>query len=381
MNYLIVDIFKDFECIADACPNTCCAGWQIPIDAETYLKMLEKEHELGTKASDWIVQKSDCYFAKLTDGHCCMLNENNLCKVVLTIGPEYLSGTCTQYPRIFTQYGDILEVSLTTSCPEVISQLMNRDSVQFDFATGTASESSYEYTLQYAYQSSVRSLLVDILQNNPELSLSTRLFTAFTVLDNAIQFCENNEPDFNAFQEAASINTLRNKFIAMDSHLRVVVNETSRYFFLQKIQSVLLSTTHQERFQQLIYQTNQYFAKSNPEQYLCDVSAFQKEIGSYATFYTNYWVHHIFSDILSIPDYTAAREKFIYIASELCLIQTVSLASFASKGYLDKEEYIYIISSVNKAMKHNQQFTTQLTGQLLDNNLINTAGLLLMTIE
>ncbi len=29
MNYLAVDLYQDFECIADACPNTCCAGWTL----------------------------------------------------------------------------------------------------------------------------------------------------------------------------------------------------------------------------------------------------------------------------------------------------------------------------------------------------------------
>ena len=39
MNHIAVDIYRDFECIAGACPNTCCAGWRIDIDAETSRKM------------------------------------------------------------------------------------------------------------------------------------------------------------------------------------------------------------------------------------------------------------------------------------------------------------------------------------------------------
>ena len=45
MNYLAVDLFRDFECIADACPNTCCAGWGITIDESTHQKMIEHEEE------------------------------------------------------------------------------------------------------------------------------------------------------------------------------------------------------------------------------------------------------------------------------------------------------------------------------------------------
>ena len=30
------DYYKDFSCIAGACPDTCCAGWQIMIDEKRY---------------------------------------------------------------------------------------------------------------------------------------------------------------------------------------------------------------------------------------------------------------------------------------------------------------------------------------------------------
>ena len=30
--------YKEFSCIADACPDTCCAGWQIMIDDKSLRK-------------------------------------------------------------------------------------------------------------------------------------------------------------------------------------------------------------------------------------------------------------------------------------------------------------------------------------------------------
>lgn len=35
MLYTIPDYYDDFTCIADACEDTCCAGWQIVIDKES----------------------------------------------------------------------------------------------------------------------------------------------------------------------------------------------------------------------------------------------------------------------------------------------------------------------------------------------------------
>ena len=35
MRYIKPTYYDEFKCIADKCPDTCCAGWQIVIDEET----------------------------------------------------------------------------------------------------------------------------------------------------------------------------------------------------------------------------------------------------------------------------------------------------------------------------------------------------------
>ena len=49
MLYTIPDYYPSFECIADKCEDTCCAGWQIVIDKETlkkYTKVLYSQARL-----------------------------------------------------------------------------------------------------------------------------------------------------------------------------------------------------------------------------------------------------------------------------------------------------------------------------------------------
>lgn len=36
MKIRVPSYFKDFKCIASECEDTCCAGWEIVIDQETY---------------------------------------------------------------------------------------------------------------------------------------------------------------------------------------------------------------------------------------------------------------------------------------------------------------------------------------------------------
>lgn len=380
MNYLTIDLFNDFECIADSCPNTCCAGWKIIIDNETYQKMKEKEEELGIPVEKWLTKTEDYAIVKLENGRCCMLNKDNLCNVVLNLGSDYLSNTCTQYPRIFSQYGNVTEATLTTSCPEIILKLMKKASIQFDLVEISTDSVLYEHSQLYLFESAVRSNIINLLQANQDIALNTRLFLAFTILEKSILFLQNNQPDFSFFQKEITIYHQKSLLCSIEKQLNSAIKESSRYCFLQKIHSVLLSTSHQERFQKLINNTIEYFSQNNIEKYLSDISAFKSASVQYEKFYTNYWICHIFSDILAIPDYNMAKEKFVYIAAEFCLIQTVALANFGTNSFLDKDDYVYIISSVNRAMEHNSSYKKRLIEQLTQNNVINAAGLLLLII-
>ena len=42
MQYSIPNYYKEFECLADKCEDTCCAGWQIVVDRKS-LKRYKEE--------------------------------------------------------------------------------------------------------------------------------------------------------------------------------------------------------------------------------------------------------------------------------------------------------------------------------------------------
>ena len=379
-----VNLYNDFECIADACPNTCCAGWCINIDEKTYQKMVEKEDLLGIPANDWITKNGDSYSAKLrSNGHCPMLNENNLCKVVLTLGDSYLSDTCTSYPRVHKQYGNILETFLHPSCPEVIAKLISNENVTFDFwEDSSISASPYAYNELYLYESAIRTSIIDLLYHSPDISLKTRLFTAYNIINEAVTQCQNSSPDFNLMKGYIDSFCQSDKLIALDSHLKDIVKESNRYRFLQELQNIILEsvTLSSEHYTELVRQTVEYFYQNDFEKYLNDIVSFKTFVQSYNQFYTNYWVYRIFAELIAIPDYSQVKEKFFYIAIELCLIQTIGLVSFVHNGTLDINEYIYIISYVSRRLEHTSSFRQMLTNQLKKNNMISGAGILLLTI-
>ena len=138
--------------------------------------------------------------------------------------------------------------------------------------------------------------------------------------------------------------------------------------------------TPHKRFNELIQNAIQYFNERGIDQYKEDIQKFKETCCvSFQNFYTNYC--HIFSDLISIPDYQRSKEIFIYDAVEFAFIQTISLVSYVNKGVLDKSEYSYVISCFARAFEHNHSFRSQLMEEIQKNNLISAAGLLMFIIS
>ena len=56
MQYVKPDYFERFQCIADKCPDTCCAGWKIMIDESSLQKYKSDNSSFRTRLMagvDW----------------------------------------------------------------------------------------------------------------------------------------------------------------------------------------------------------------------------------------------------------------------------------------------------------------------------------------
>ena len=112
------DYYNDFNCIADKCPQTCCAGWQIEIDEEALKRYREKNIET-------VDFKHECFYQD-KEKRCRNLNENGLCKLILEHGEDILCDTCRLFPRHIEEFENVREYSLSISCPEVAQYLLKR---------------------------------------------------------------------------------------------------------------------------------------------------------------------------------------------------------------------------------------------------------------
>ena len=112
--------FDKFRCIADKCPDTCCVGWEVDIDEETAEKYSKVDGDLGNKIRKHLTHdETGCNIFTLCEGdRCPFLNNCNLCEIQAEKGENFLSKTCTLFPRFFDDFGSFREMGLGFGCPE-----------------------------------------------------------------------------------------------------------------------------------------------------------------------------------------------------------------------------------------------------------------------
>ena len=128
-------VYKDFVCVADRCTDTCCAGWQVDVDADSWEYYKSIKGEFGDRLKSVMEEFQDgddsdgdrgC-FALSPDGWCPFLNKSLLCDLYSELGGEHLCRTCDNYPRFMEDYGETREMGLALSCPEVSRMVLSSD--------------------------------------------------------------------------------------------------------------------------------------------------------------------------------------------------------------------------------------------------------------
>jgi len=123
MEFRMPSYYNQFKCIADKCPDTCCAGWAIVIDDKTMESYKNMTGEAGEYVRDKVDFEENIY--KRCGERCAFLNDSNLCDLIINQGEDKLCKTCTRYPRHFEEYGDLVEAALSMSCPVAAGLIIN----------------------------------------------------------------------------------------------------------------------------------------------------------------------------------------------------------------------------------------------------------------
>ncbi len=129
--YVGLRFMTRFQCLGSACEDPCCRQWQIPVDEPHFQAIAvalgdtpEGKAELArvVRRLPVVDQQPERVgdMALGDDGWCVMREDDNLCSLHRRFGEDVLGDTCATYPRSIGRLGSRVEMSGTTSCPEVV---------------------------------------------------------------------------------------------------------------------------------------------------------------------------------------------------------------------------------------------------------------------
>lgn len=146
MKIRVPDYYKDFKCIADKCEDTCCAGWEVDVDDDSYEYYKTVTGPFGDRIKSVMVPPTEeeeaCF--TLNNGRCPFLNDSNLCDLYTELGEDKLCDTCTNYPRFIEEYGSLREIGIALSCKTAGELILKSDKkVTFELTENDEMVSTY----------------------------------------------------------------------------------------------------------------------------------------------------------------------------------------------------------------------------------------------
>lgn len=157
--------YDKFQCLAGACPDSCCYGWTVDIDPDTAARYRALTGPLGDRLRQVLTDTEDGTVMEIENGRCPMWQDDGLCRIQAELGHEALSCVCQTFPRLRHDYGDFLEQDLELSCPEA-ARLIFTESDRLVEQTVPRGEAEYDQEAMATLLRS-RAAILDYLQDAP----------------------------------------------------------------------------------------------------------------------------------------------------------------------------------------------------------------------
>lgn len=225
---------EQFRCIAGDCEDSCCVGWTVPIDKQTYDKyqlipagalrdLIDINVLLSPRNADGSEPAAYAFMQMPPSKKCPMHNADNLCQIQLEQGESYLSRICSTFPRTTHTIDEFEETTLTLSCPEAARIVLTNTRLLGDLDAQHCvrpwDDKPGSHTTPLSYFWPIRELTVTLLQNR-DYALWQRLFLlgTFSRRLEAV-FQQGAQGNFSAletgFSQAIAQGTLRESMESM----------------------------------------------------------------------------------------------------------------------------------------------------------------------
>lgn len=379
----------EFKCICSSCSDSCCAGWDINIDEDTYNKYVNSNGKFKELLEGKYFENKnehDCFnhgFMVLKEeSRCPFLNDNMLCDIHGGFGEENLCITCKSYPRVYNIVDEVYEKSGLPSCIEICTKaFLNTDKMEFVEGTEDILEKEIEIRriidteafegteslIQYFWD--IRVISINIIQNRnfsieERLNILKNFYEQVKELHNFQEFDEIEEllEDFN--NELVDYENLKgNKFIENNEFYQSLLEDE----LLNNIRSLKLNECIEEYKYGIIKAKNIY---NNTEiktdhttslvdicNYFGEIHDYIKELEDNSHVFENYLVNQIFKDLVPFNKGESLMDSVNVLINSYRIIKAYVIGiALNSEEEITGEKIIRVIQALSKEIEHNKVF-------------------------
>ena len=350
------DYFKYFNCIADKCEDTCCAGWGIVIDDKSYEKYMNLESAFGDVLRSKIVEDEGDKVFLLNGDRCSFLNEDNLCEIYNNIGEDGLCYTCRQYPRYLEEFGSLREIGISLSCPEACRIILNqKEKVSFELEEVEEEVSSYNDINANLYINlmQIRKIVLSIIQDR-SINIDIRGSIVLLFINEVQEKIDSNE--------ISSIKDITNKYLDKDYINEVIENinkykskKDIKYTNMKNILNTFKNLKHIKPNDILgIDDVLRYFFQSvnDRELYFKNYNDFNEYYKDNEYKFEQILVYYIYRYFLkSVFDYDAIGKIKFAIVSYIMIKELSAMRFLENREFIDSD-LVYIAHTYSKDIEH-----------------------------
>lgn len=382
---LSMDWMEKFQCVGGQCSMTCCcATWKIALSEVEISKYENMEHPFKENILSAIDKEKKCM--REQNGNCQMLTEDGWCQIVQNCGDEYLSHTCKSFPRSIKQYGDVQEQTVGISCPVVAEYLLDQEQIGFYFDEVEVSKDIIEEIDYEVYDalSMSRTYLVELLQSYGTDFSTGKLYIILNVLYKIRGLIANQNLTQANIQQILKTYEEEARKLIFDKGEEIAKNYNAKASVIKKmicqIEPIQNAIRLRKIFDEECFSDDIKVWIEDTEKLAENLQGFMEYFReNYAQLLQNYFVYQLFVEWIEL-DTEKFGDVFISKIIELVLIQLCAMSVWKKKGGIEKEEYGKIIVSCDRVITHNNFLKKNMSDFLKQNEMNNSANLLLLLI-
>ena len=386
MKIRVPDYFNDFKCIASECEDTCCAGWGIVIDEESYNRYMKVQGEFGERLRSEIVTEGSENIFVLKGDDCPFLTENKMCDIYNNLGEDSLCYTCRQYPRVMEEFGSLREICLSLSCPEACRIILRSDKkVAFNLTENDEEVTSYNdiNAMLYLNLMQCRSIVFKILQDRSiELNKRISIVLKFT---SEVQ----EKIDLNNIQGIKSVIEKYSDFAIIEDVVKDLENykdkENIKYNNINKIFKVFKELKHINPNDPLgLEDALRYFWQSEDDKkiYLEKHKEFDEYFKDKIYKFENILVYFVFRYFMKVVfDYDVSAKIKTAIVSYIMIKELYVVRWIEEGGKLSEKDLVDIAHTYSKDVEHLEENIETLAEIFETNEVFNIDNMILNIIN